>query len=260
MKNQYTLLIVLFLLISVNGFSQIISASFENAQTGPVPHGTMDAPIVKIKIVNGTLPVNFESMIYNTAYSTSFISDVATVKLYATDTNAVFSTSNPFFSPTWMGGTFIFNVPIALSSGDNYFWLTFDIRPTAVAGHCVAAYIDSLYFSGNVALSPVSNLNFDNCIKIGNPVLAINDPSVQAPQIKLYPNPANDFIAVNNISLLDKNIAVKISDVFGNLVLQQQLVGNAHGETILISSLNSGVYVAEIKSADKTYYQRFIKN
>ncbi len=259
MKNNYTLLIILMLLINFNGYAQIISASFGNAQTGPVPNGTTNAPIVKIKIVTGASPTNFESMTFNIANSTNFVTDVSSAKLYATDTNSVFATSYPYFTPNLMVGVVQINPSLSLSAGDNYFWLAYDIRPTAVAGHCVGALIDSLFFNGNVVISPVSNLNFDDCIKIGNPTLSINDPLVPSTTISLFPNPANDFISINNLSLIENNFDLQISDVFGKLVLQQQAVNTAQGATISISALNSGVYFAEIKTANKTYYQRFIK-
>lgn len=71
--------------------------------------------------------------------------------------------------------------------------------------------------------------------------------------IKLYPNPANNFIKLSNIELAD----VAVVDVTGKTVLN---VKNITSDTAInVSELNSGIYFVTIKNNDASQTIKFVK-
>jgi len=71
--------------------------------------------------------------------------------------------------------------------------------------------------------------------------------------IKLYPNPAKDYIYLNGI---DK-AKISILDASGKLIKKQDISNN---QPINISSLNLGIYYLEVQRRGKTEQFRFMKN
>ncbi|WP_430815107.1 T9SS type A sorting domain-containing protein [Carboxylicivirga sp. RSCT41] len=73
--------------------------------------------------------------------------------------------------------------------------------------------------------------------------------------IKVYPNPANDYINIQ--SLNGETLDVKIYDITGKFAMQQRMV--RAGERIDIQSLSKGIYVIEARSANHTSISKFVK-
>jgi len=71
--------------------------------------------------------------------------------------------------------------------------------------------------------------------------------------IKLYPNPSTDYLFVTGMK---ENGLVSILDIFGKLLLTQQLRNN---DKISISSLPKGIYSAVISSSEKVVVKKVIK-
>jgi hypothetical protein len=76
--------------------------------------------------------------------------------------------------------------------------------------------------------------------------------------IQIYPNPAQDFIAITSHQLLKSNTIVSIYDITGKLILEEDALMN--NKLILnVSTLNAGVYFVKLKSEDGLFTQKFIK-
>jgi hypothetical protein len=96
------------------------------------------------------------SITVNTTGSTS-LTDVSNLKVYYTG-------SSPYFSPTTQFGSTVFSVAASntitdsfnMASGDNYFWVTYDISSTAVLGHALDAEIPSLVAGNNTRIPTVT--------------------------------------------------------------------------------------------------------
>lgn len=73
--------------------------------------------------------------------------------------------------------------------------------------------------------------------------------------IKIFPNPASDFLTIqtsNNTTIT----VIKIIDVLGKIAFETDVVSN----TINIQKLAKGIYIMQVFAEDKMYQQKFIKN
>ena len=91
------------------------------------------------------------------------------------------------------------------------------------------------------------------CIK--NQSVAIANPTV-VPNVRIFPNPASQSItvSVNNWN----NSKLFIYNLLGNLVLQQQIVGE--NSEVGISSLAGGTYLLLIVGENRLIERKFVKN
>ena len=108
--------------------------------------------IIQVQVVtNGSdSPFNMTSIVCNTNGSTSPGTDIANAKMYFTGTSSTFSSANQFGSTfTSPNGTFTFNGSQVLSTGINYFWLTYDITSTPDFGDTIDACCNSIVMSGS---------------------------------------------------------------------------------------------------------------
>ena len=76
--------------------------------------------------------------------------------------------------------------------------------------------------------------------------------------VRIYPNPANDIITVENTSLLNKETIISIYNMQGQLMLQKD-IQQAKTE-INISELHSGMYYIKVKTKKGTIVKKLIKN
>ncbi|MBU0765369.1 MAG: T9SS type A sorting domain-containing protein, partial [Bacteroidetes bacterium] len=72
----------------------------------------------------------------------------------------------------------------------------------------------------------------------------------------VYPNPASDILYINNGTINDENLTLKIYNVIGELIHTQKLQQNH--QQINIGDLSNGVYVLEIKSEGWSERQKLI--
>ena len=84
------------------------------------------------------------------------------------------------------------------------------------------------------------------------PVSIVN---INAIDIKVYPNPARDFITIRSNDLINNTLT--ITSLTGNEIKTIELITNL--TSIDISNLNSGVYLISIKKNEQIYYKKFMK-
>lgn len=80
-------------------------------------------------------------------------------------------------------------------------------------------------------------------------------------EISVYPNPANNYITLNIVSNSVCNTYAKISNIIGNIVLNQNIILNKGNNCVYlpINLLSSGVYIATINLSNGIFYNSFIK-
>nr|MBK9650129.1 hypothetical protein [Bacteroidota bacterium] len=119
------------------------SATLGNQNTLNVGAGSVNNQIVSvnINICGSTTPKQLDSILFNPT-GTNILADVANAKLFYTGNNPAFSTAQQVFTTV---NAPINNVaannslgfgncaaPFNLTTGDNYFWLTYDIKTTGL--------------------------------------------------------------------------------------------------------------------------------
>jgi hypothetical protein len=92
----------------------------------------------------------------------------------------------------------------------------------------------------------------------GVETLGVTD-SVLAEAISLYPNPASDIINISNNSNVELE-GITVYDMNGRIVIQHNVTNNSRHQTINVSENSSGIYIAQVKSAQAHTIKRIIKN
>ncbi len=137
--------------ITITAQSNMIYVSSTTTQTNldPVTAGQVDQDIIRIEVVtSGSLnPFSVLSIKINSNGSTD-PADITNVKIYYTGTSAVFATTTLFGSATDL------STPISgnqvLQGGTNYFWVAYDISPTATLGDFLDAECEYIVMSGAI--------------------------------------------------------------------------------------------------------------
>jgi hypothetical protein len=94
---------------------------------------------------------------------------------------------------------------------------------------------------------PDTQINFSNS-------LSINDLNSTLEQISIFPNPAKNTIQINNFNTFT-NPSVKIFSILGKQVYASEALNSA----IDVSRLNSGIYLVQIQSENRSETVKFIK-
>ncbi len=87
-------------------------------------------------------------------------------------------------------------------------------------------------------------------------VLNLSIDKFNTPDIEIYPNPFHNKVIVNTSNVGSSTI--HISDEAGRIVHSQSFLQNT-ASSINLSKLKQGLYVVEIKTKNRTYYQKIIK-
>lgn len=86
-------------------------------------------------------------------------------------------------------------------------------------------------------------------------LLSVNERSLKE-TINLYPNPTSDTFEINNDSR--SALAINIYDILGNRVITSE-ASRLKKQSFSLASLNSGVYLVEIKSDTQKLVKKLIK-
>lgn len=108
---------------------------------------------------------------------------------------------------------------------------------------CVNGSLMKVYtfaYNGNNELGTVNLVD----IIMGEGVVGLNDVMTNV-DVNIYPNPANKFINVSSLSIIDR---VQITNVLGQVVMVKEI--GANGANINIENLESGNYFVTIYSND----------
>ncbi len=146
--------------------------------SGIVPAGSDNNALLRVAIyVSGSVgaPINITDLHLNTI-GTTFVGDVWAAKVYFTGSSSTFNISNQFGSTiTNPNGAFSVNDTQMLSSGVNYFWLSYDVISSAANNNFLDARIDSIVVAG-IGRIPNNN-NPSGALQVGFPMTYISSTS-----------------------------------------------------------------------------------
>lgn len=112
-------------------------------------------------------------------------------------------------------------------------------------------YEDSAF---NYFNSPSSQENCDT-FKVNTP-LSLKQINA-ASNIKIYPNPAQNILHID-VAKSGRDMHVKVVNLLGSVVIDH-VVLKEQQNTINISALNNGIYLAVIETGGTRYYYKFVK-
>ncbi len=96
----------------------------------------------------------------------------------------------------------------------------------------------------------IDNLSID--VTVGNETSMLSEDI-----IKVFPNPANDFLYFSNLVFNHKNV-VSIFNMNGQLLLEGGI--DSAKPSLSIDQLQQGIYLIKIQTEMGTSYQKFVKN
>ncbi len=97
----------------------------------------------------------------------------------------------------------------------------------------------------------VSNYTTFSAASNANCAIISSVPELKQTLFSIYPNPVHNSITINNAN----TSSVTIYDMFGKVVMEQNDVQGS----VNVQSLPVGVYLLNVRSANKTYTSKFVK-
>jgi serine protease AprX len=110
---------------------------------------------------------------------------------------------------------------------------------------------NALYGYGRVNALIAVNMALD--------LLTSTEDNNELENLRIFPNPTNDLITFHLQNSANKVENVSIYDIQGRLLASQRIAGDHILATLDIQSLPSGLYIYHVKSGDKQWNGKFIK-
>lgn len=165
MKKTFLLLCAFYL----NGISAIAQTNIEQIKSIsliqtelPTGLGDTDQRILAVKVsASNETGSNTVNALKFTMAGTTNIANVTNIKVYSSGANAVFNaaTATLFGTVKPAAGNLVVNGSITLASGDNYFWITYDVAAGAKEGNVLDATCESIVINkipNNIAINSVA--------------------------------------------------------------------------------------------------------
>ena len=167
--------------------------------TGDVNIGTLNAPVLKMVVnTTGTAnPVNVTQIRVNATGTTNF-ADIANARIFYTGNSDVFSNATQFgavkSAPTSTNFAMTGNQP--LLSGSNYFWLTYDVKPTAIINNVIDGQFRLVWINGvsktPTILNPAGNRKIVNNTPV--PDMTLTSATLAQVTGSVFPGSVNNEI------------------------------------------------------------------
>ena len=106
---------------------------------------------------------------------------------------------------------------------------------------------------------PMPALNFKDLASCTGEVTNVNSISSTAPQLKLFPNPASEYLNIETEIPETKGGYIKIYDINSRIILEKNI--NFNERNIFqqnISNLQSGIYFLTLQTETTSYSKKFI--
>ena len=87
---------------------------------------------------------------------------------------------------------------------------------------------------------------------------SVNEISLSDKKLKIMPNPANDYLQIGLNEELYGNINIELIDITGRIVIEKDF-GYDPIISLNINNLDAGIYFIRLKSANITFFDKFIK-
>jgi methenyltetrahydromethanopterin cyclohydrolase len=101
----------------------------------------------------------------------------------------------------------------------------------------------------SLAASPFDNVLWDYINKLDCSAASVKD-NYTASFYKIYPNPVNDFLTIDNSSFTISKI--KMYDVLGNVIYEDNQINKSSTIHLDLSSFGKALYFIEIESVNKS--------
>jgi hypothetical protein len=85
------------------------------------------------------------------------------------------------------------------------------------------------------------------------------DENVETNDLKIFPNPAQDFIIISCKKLLKSTTVVAVYDITGKLILEEKALLQ-NNLKLTLSTLSPGIFFVQVKSDEAVFIQKFVKN
>ncbi|MBC7382605.1 MAG: T9SS type A sorting domain-containing protein [Bacteroidia bacterium] len=159
-----------------------------------VAPGSINEPVVRLKVVVGGLAssLKINGLTISTAGTTT-LSEISSMKIFYTGSSTVFSTISQFsptvFSPA---ASNVIIDSINLLTGDNYFWITYDISSSAVLGHFIDGAVTAINVGGTGFTPTVTSPAGSR--QISSPMTYVSSTSTQPDLTKIQRGSTNNKI------------------------------------------------------------------
>ena len=186
------------------------------APTSSVTPGTTTAVVAKLRVfVSGsapTQPLNATSLTVGTTGTTNR-NDISNLKVYFSGTNPNFNNTATQFGSTVATPTAnnIVAGTASLEPGDNYFWVTYDIKSTATVGNFVDATIRSIT-ANTVAYTPLDTAAAGNRL-IEAPMTFVSSTVTQTVVNSIEQNGKNEQILGLSVVTSPTGGAIKLNSI-----------------------------------------------
>ena len=160
-------------IIAETNTMQINTVSLIQTQL-PTGMGDANQRIVAVKIsANGALNPLTVSKLNFTMNGTTTIADVTNIKVYSSGAAAIFdvATATLFGSTTPAAGNLVVNGSQSLVSGDNYFWITYDVSSGAAEGNLLDATCESIVANATTYTTTANTVAGERVILLANTLL-----------------------------------------------------------------------------------------
>jgi hypothetical protein len=251
--NRFAFSLLLFL-FAWPGQSRSQVANVSQTTVANVFPSDVNQPIVVITINISTPGYTLGTIYLSTAIST--VSAISNAKVFYTGNVNSFSTANQFGSTvTSPNGAFSMNAgsPLPLLTGNNYFWVTYDITNEAVFCDTVDALCSSITGSTG-SLTPVPSdppgfavVGDQDCVFTG---FANGPATVHA---ILFPNPSDGKFSIQ-LPTGNGDRYITVFNLVGEKVFE---CTSAAGETDL-SHLPQSVYFLQIRNQKNNYSEKIV--
>ncbi len=148
---------------------QLVSSTASMPDASPIILGSANQSILKLQVstVGALNPLTVSTIHFNTIGTTD-LRDIDSVRLYYTQTDA-FSTARQIGSALFKpNGAFEMPVSKALATGNNYFWLMYDVSLSAKENDVIDASVDEVVFASATEIPA-------NASPAGNRIIKAND-------------------------------------------------------------------------------------
>lgn len=174
----------------------VFNSTIATQQTGTVAQNIQNLPVLRTPIrVTGCQVALLNNMYFS--YSGTNVSDITSAKIYRT-TNNVFSTTNLISTITSPTTNMAFSMSDPLVVNDTtWYWLAFDVSPTAVINNSIDAIYDSVNVINGIGIPSITNPAGN--ITILNPVQYISSTSIHPTLAKAETNSNNQMLRVRVI-------------------------------------------------------------
>ncbi|MFN7313456.1 MAG: BNR-repeat neuraminidase N-terminal domain-containing protein [Bacteroidota bacterium] len=174
----------------------VFNSSIATQQTGTVAQNTQNLPVLRTPIrVTGCQVALLNNMYFR--YSGTNVSDITSAKIYRT-ANSTFSTANLISTLTSPTTNMVFSMADSLVVNDTtWYWLAFDVSPTAVINNSIDAIYDSVNVINGVGIPSITNPTGN--ITILNPILYLSSSASHPTLTKAETNLNNQMLRVRVI-------------------------------------------------------------